>query len=112
METDNNPLEDALSFAQYQSTLSQQRHQLKQKFESDCIVAYNGGLFKITQEWLGSFDKNLTWALDMKGNPVMIANPEDLYNLAAETYKQALYEYGEEFQKLRTLRSVKLLVGL
>lgn len=52
------------------------------------------------------------WALDMKGNPVVIADPQDLYNLAAETYKQALYEYGEEFQKLRSLRSVKLLVGL
>jgi len=109
---ENIDLNDALSFANYQSTVNQQRILLKQKFDSDCIIAYNGGLFRITQEWLGGFDQKFEWVLDMNNRPVKIENPEEFYNEANSTYKKALTEYGTEFQNLRTQRNVSSLVGL
>ncbi len=112
MENLEQQLEKALSFAQYQSTLNQQRKLLKEQFESDTILAYSGGLFKITQEWIGGFDLESEWVLDMNGNPVKIDNPRELLTMARETYKSALTIYGEEYQKLRRQRSVKSLVEL
>ena len=112
METSNTDLEQALSFANYQSTLNQQRRLLKEKFEIDTIVPYNGGLFKITQEWLGGFDRTSTWILDMNGTPVVVADPDLLYETAKTAYRTAIESYGNEFQKLRTQRSVKRLTDL
>ncbi len=112
MENLEQQLEKALSFAQYQSTLNQQRKLLKEQFESDTILAYSGGLFKITQEWIGGFDVESEWVLDMNGNPVKIDNSQELLSMARETYKSALMTYGEEYQKLRRQRSVKSLVDL
>ena len=112
MENLDQQLEEALSFAQYQTTLNQQRRLLKEQFESETVVAYNGGLFKITQEWLGGFDKTSHWLLDMNSNPVMIADPDDLYQQASSAYKDALAKYGDAYQQLRRQRSVKLLTEL
>lgn len=112
MESLDQQLEEALSFAQYQTTLTQQRRLLKEQFETETIVAYNGGLFKITQEWLGGFDKTSIWLLDMNGNPVVVADPEDLYQQASTAYKAALAKYGDAYQLLRRQRSVKLLTEL
>lgn len=112
MENTQEQLEAALSFANYQSTLNQQRKLLREKFESDCILAYNGGLFNITQEWLASFDVNFEWVLDINGNPIKITDPQTLLDVAKETYHSAVTSYGEEYQKLRAQRSVKLLAGL
>jgi hypothetical protein len=110
--TTNTQLEKALSFAQYQSTLNQQRRLLKEQFESDTIIAYSGGLFKITQEWLGGFDPEAVWVLDMNGNPVGVENAAELLAMAKSAYAQALVKYGEEYQKLRRQRSVRSLTDL
>lgn len=112
MENLDSQLEAALSFAQYQTTLTQQRRLLKEQFETETIVAYNGGLFKITPEWLGGFDKTSSWFLDMNDNPVVVADPENLYQQAAAAYKTALTKYGDAYQLLRRQRSVKLLTEL
>jgi hypothetical protein len=112
METLDQQLEAALSFAQYQTTLNQQRRLLKEQFETDTVVAYNGGLFKVTQEWLASIDKESNWILDMNRNPVMIADPNELYELARTAYQTALAEYGDAYQQLRRQRSVKSLTDL
>lgn len=112
MENLDQQLEEALSFAQYQSTLNQQRKLLKEQFETDTVVAYNGGLFKVTPEWLGGFDIESNWCLDNRGTPVQVLDPTELYNTAKTAYRQALAKYGEEFQKLRTQRSVRSLTDL
>jgi hypothetical protein len=112
MENLDQQLEAALSFAQYQTTLTQQRRLLKEQFESDTVIAHNGGLFKVTQEWLGGFDKTSSWFLDMNNNPVSVADPEDLYQQASTTYKDALAKYGDAYELLRRQRSVKLLTEL
>lgn len=112
MENLEQQLEKALSFAQYQSTLNQQRRLLREQFESDTILAYNGGLFKITQEWIGGFIEDTEWCLDINGNPVQIENPSELLSIAKETYKSAISKYGAEYQELRRQRSVRSLVDL
>lgn len=112
MEPIDQQLEAALSFAQYQTTLNQQRRLLKEQFETDTIVAHNGGLFKVTQEWLASIDKTSNWILDMNRNPVMIADPNELYELAHTAYQSALSKYGDAYQQLRRQRNVKTLTDL
>ena len=112
METLDQQLEAALSFAQYQTTLNQQRRLLKEQFETDTVVAHNGGLFKVTPEWLVSIDKDSNWMLDMNGNPVMVADPNELYELARTAYQTALAKYGDAYQQLRRQRSVKSLTDL
>ena len=47
-------LEQALSFANYQLTLTQQRRLLTQKFQEATVFAYNGGLFKLSLEFIGA----------------------------------------------------------
>jgi hypothetical protein len=112
MENIDQHLESALSFAQYQTTINQQRRLLKEKFESDTVIAVNGGLFKITQEWLGSFDTTNNWYIDTNGNPTHIENPGEFLAEARTIYRQAVAKYGEEFGKLRTQRSVKTITDL
>jgi hypothetical protein len=112
MENIDQHLESALSFAQYQTTINQQRRLLKEKFEADTVIAHNGSLFKITQEWLGSFDVTCNWFIDVNGNPSFIQEPAEFLTTAKSIYKQAVANYGEEFGKLRTQRSVKSLTDL
>ena len=108
----NPSLEQALEFAQYQTTFNQQRQLLKQEFDNNCVLAHNGGLFKITQEWLGGFDLQSNWALDSNGLPIFIKEPEELLALAQKTYRDALNKYGQSYQELKNKRSVKSLVDL
>ena len=112
METIDTQLEQALSFANYQTTLNQQRKLLKEQFETDTVVAYGGGLFKVTQEWLGGFDLDSLWFLDANGTPIQVKDPRELYATAKAAYNQAIAQYGEAYQKLRTQRSVRSLTDL
>ena len=112
MESLQSHIESALSFAQYQTTINQQRRLLKDNFESDTIFAFNGSLFKLSQEWLGSFDIDNNWCIDVNGNPAHIENPAEFLVSARSMYQTALKKYGEEFTKLRSQRTVKTLTDV
>jgi hypothetical protein len=106
-------LEQALEFANYQSTLNQQRQLLKQRFQDACVLAYNGGLFQLDLAFVSALKTStFDYILDMNSNPVKILDWEDFTNQATQTYRQATTEYGQAFQELKTKRSVKSLVGL
>jgi hypothetical protein len=106
-------LEQALAFANYQSTLSRERTLLKQRFADECVLAYAGGLFKLTPEFILAIDSiDCEWVLDLNGNPVKIVDKSDFLEQAKTTYKTAITSYGESYQVLRTKRNVKSLVGL
>ena len=106
----NPSLEQALEFAQYQTTFNQQRQLLKDEFDNNCILAYNGGFFHITQEWLGGFDSTANWILDSNSTPVFLSEPGELFELAKKTYREALIKYGIAYQELKTKRTVRSLV--
>ena len=112
MENLDQKLEEALSFAQYQTTLNHQRRVLRDQFESDTVLAHSGGLFKITQEWIAGFNSNIKWHLDSRSNPVYVENPQELLDAAKAVYEKAITKYGEAYYKLRTQRSVKALTDL
>jgi len=112
MEQSTPNIEAALTWAQYQSTLNQQRQVLKERFESDSVVAYNGGLFKITQSWLGGFDFDAEWALDSNGLPIKVLDSKGFYQMARDAYIQALKTYGEAYEQLRRQRKVRGLTEL
>jgi len=106
-------LESALAFANYQSTLTQQKKVIKQQFKDNCVLAYNGGLFFITPEFIaGMAFGNADWVIDMNGNPIKIDVRKDFVDLATKTYNVAVCKYGEAYSQLKTQRSVKSLVGI
>jgi hypothetical protein len=105
-------LEQALAFANFQSALGQQRRLLKEKFEIDTLFAHSGGLFKLTQTWVATFDPTVNWHLDQQGNPVYITDPAAFIAEARTVYQTALQAYGEAYQALRRHRSVDSLTAL
>jgi hypothetical protein len=112
MENLDQHLEHALSFAQYQTTLNQQKRLLKEKFDSNTLMAYNGGLFRITPEFLSGYDIESEWVLDINQQPIKIEDHQEFLNDARNIYRTAIKEYGEEYQKLRRQRSVRALTDL
>jgi hypothetical protein len=106
-------LEQALSFANYQLTLTNHRRLLTQKFQEATVIAYNGGLFKITPELIaGVTQLQSKWLLDMNGTPIKIENSGDLIDEAVTAYNKAINDYGDQFSALRLKRNVKSLVEL
>jgi hypothetical protein len=106
-------LEQALSFAAYQGTLTKERKLLTQRFQEDTAMAYNGGLFKITPEFIGGIRAlRSEWLLDMNGNPIKVDDLDSFITDAQIIYETALNKYGVEFNALRAKRNVKSLVNL
>jgi len=106
-------IEQALSFANYQYTLTKERKLLTQKFQENTIIAYNGGLFKITPEFIAGLKAvRSEWSLDINNNPVKIDDMDAFILEAQLAYDKALNEYGAEFNALRAKRNVKSLVNL
>jgi hypothetical protein len=111
---DNN-LTTVLEFANYQSSLKQQKEILKQKFKDDCIYAHNGGLFLPDFAWLAginNINEDSQWIIDINGNPIWVEDVKEFYRLSYQNYVNALDQFGTAYQALRTQRSVKSLVGL
>jgi hypothetical protein len=106
-------LEQALSFANYQTTLTQQRKLLTQKFQEATVFAYNGGLFKLTLEFISAIKLfQPPYVLDSNGSPIKIEDYDTFLSEIEEAYKIAIEIYGKEFSALRLKRNVKTLVEL
>jgi hypothetical protein len=108
-------LEKALSFANYQSTLTQQKKVIKQRFDDACVFPWNGGLFQLTLEFLGglqSLQTNTGWVVDMNGNPIWISDAEFFCQSAYKQYTDAVTIYGTAYEELKKQRSVNKLVGI
>jgi hypothetical protein len=99
----------------YQRTLSQQRKILWEKFQNNCVLAFGGGLFLITSDFLASIriiEQPAEWILDMNQNPIWIPQVDYFYKKAHTTYYTALADYGNSYTQLKSQRSVKSLVDL
>ncbi len=108
-----NNLEQALSFANYQYTLTKERKLLAQKFQENIVLAHNGGLFKVTPEFVAGLKAvRSEWALDINNNPVKIEDLDAFILEAQLVWEKAITEYGNEFTALRSKRNVKSLVNL
>lgn len=108
-------LDEALAFSNYQATLSRQKTIIRQTFQDQCLLGYNGGLFLITPEFIAGLDmlgKTSRYVVDHNQNPIWVEEISDLKTKAIDCYNLAIETYGNEYSKLKTQRSVKSLVGL
>ena len=108
-------LDEALAFSSYQATLSRQKKIIRQTFQDQCLLGYNGGLFFITPEFIVGLDIlgiEPRYIVDSNQNPIWVENLADLKVKSVNCYKLAVENYGTEYSKLKTQRSVKALVGL
>jgi hypothetical protein len=106
-------LASALEFANYQATLSQQKRLIKQKFDDQCVVAVNGGLFKITPEFIAGVSHiKSSWVIDTNGNPINVGPLSTFVENCTKTYTDAVSEYGDAYEQIKKQRSVSTLVGI
>jgi hypothetical protein len=99
----------------YRSTLARQSDILKQKFEDQCVIAWNGGLFLVTPEFLAGLriiEQPAEWVLDMNQTPIWIPQVEFFYKQAYNVYYTALSDYGTAFSQLKSQRSVETILDL
>ena len=104
-------LTKALEFANYRTTLNNQKAQLKAKTQSLLSYSINGGSFTIDIPLL-TFCKQLidegheeVVLLDIYQNPIKI-EVEKFYNEIQSRYFEVLNEYYVEYEKIRKARKV------
>ena len=111
-------LKSALEFSKYQHTLSLQKKIFKERLQSQLLFGFNGGMFKIDQTLISFVETLISKGrirgilLDINEIPVSIDNFEEFLDIILEKYFQALYEYHENYQKLKSKRSVETLIDL
>lgn len=110
-------LTKALEFANYRSTLNNQRSILRARVESLLSYSIDGGTFTI-DPGLISFVKLLRDSgqesavlLDIYKNPIMV-NLEEFFDEILSRYIESTNEYYAEYGKLVKSRSVKSLLDL
>jgi hypothetical protein len=106
-----NNLDDILAAANYQTTLKQQKDQLRAAFADACVLAHRGGLFEIDPEFLSGLSIRATnsggnelWVLDSNQNPVLI----DVANFlpqAINQYNQAIADFGTQWSSVKRERT-------
>lgn len=109
----HNDLTAAIALANYQTTLSQQKDFLREKFKDDCILGFNGGLFLITPEFIaGVRTIPASYVVDMNLNPILIEDKEKFIEQAIACYSSAVDHYGQSYSKFKSQRSINSLVGI
>jgi hypothetical protein len=110
-------LSKALEFANYRSTLNNQRAILKAKVESLLSYSIDGGTFTI-DPGLISFvkllkDEGMETAvlIDIYDNPISV-ELEDFYTEILSRYTEATNDYHAEYGKLTKARSVKSILDI
>jgi hypothetical protein len=99
----------------YRTAFTQQTKILDQKFKDQCVVAWDGGLFLVTPEFLAGLKlikQPAEWVLDMNQTPIWIPQVEFFYEQAYNVYYTALSDYGTAFSQLKSQRSVETILDL
>ena len=112
-------LSKALEFANYRQTLAIQRKTLKEKIAAKLTYGHAGGLFKINRELIVFvqmlIDQDRTENvpfIDENGNPVLVADLQAFKDEIIDRYFTATYEYYEDYQKIKSSRTVEKLLDL
>lgn len=112
-------LSKALDFANYRQTLAIQRKTLKEKIDARLTYGIAGGIFKIDRSLITFvqmlIDQGRTEnvpLIDDNENPVSIPNLLHFKDEILDRYFTATYEYLEEYQKIKTSRTVEKLLDL
>ena len=110
-------LTKALEFANYRTTLNNQKEQLKAKTQSLLSFSINGGSFTIDLPLLTFckqlLDDNQTEVvlLDIYNNPIKV-ELEKFYEEILSRYYEVTNDYYVEYEKLRKARKVHKVLDL
>jgi hypothetical protein len=112
-------LSKALDFANYRQTLAVQRKTLKEKINGKLTYGYAGGIFKIDRSLIVFvqmlIDQGRTEnvpLIDNNENPILVTNLQDFRTEILDRYFSATYEYYEDYQKIKSSRTVEKLLDL
>jgi hypothetical protein len=112
-------LKEALDFSNYRQTLAIQRKTLKEKIEGKLTYGCSGGIFIIDRSLLVFvkmvIDQGRTEnvpLIDQNENPVLIPNLETFRDEILDRYFTSTYEYYEEYQKIKSSRTIEKLLSV
>lgn len=112
-------LSKALDFANYRQTLAIQRKTLKERIEGRLTYGHASGVFKIDRSLIVFvqmlIDQGRTEnvpLLDENENPILIADLQKFREEILDRYFSATYEYYEEYQKIKSSRTIEKLLNV
>jgi hypothetical protein len=111
-------LQKALSFSNYQFTLTNQRKMLREKLDSSLLYGYNGGIFKVDESlisfvnFLSDQERANIPILDSNKNPILIENLKEFLNEILNVYFSAVLDYYNEYEKIKKNRTTEKLIDL
>jgi hypothetical protein len=110
-------LQKALNFANYRYTFSIQRKSLKEKIEAKLTYGHNGGIFKIDQTLICFVQMLIDQGrienvplIDLNGNPILIKDLNSFKDEVLDRYFTSVFEYYEQYEKIKKSRSVEKLL--
>ena len=108
-------LAKALEASNYRLTLNIQRENSKLKLKNHLVYSQNGGIFKITQDFISfifalSQSRRSAIILDSNENPIKIDDLEDFYESILDIYQEGMNDYLIEFEKFKKLRTTAKVV--
>ncbi len=109
-------LEKALEFANYRTTLGNQKRQIRSRMNVIQTVHYEKGTFMADSHTIGFVNaliqhgKKSSVILDIKDTPILIEDLEDFCRELLEAYQAATNEYKTQIEKINRARSVKKLM--
>jgi hypothetical protein len=111
-------LEKALDFSNTMQTFNLAKNNLKVKTQNLLSYSTNGGTFRVSQELIGfmqfvvSSGKSETILLDKNDIPIQIIDTEKFLEDVTSLYFEAVNEYYNDYQKLRSSRKIEKVLEI
>jgi hypothetical protein len=110
-------LSKALEFANYRQTLAIQRKTLKEKIDAKLTYGHATGIFKIDRSLITFVQMLIDLGrvenvplLDINETPILVPDLLVFRDEILDRYFTATYEYHEEYQKIKSSRTVEKLL--
>jgi hypothetical protein len=111
-------LEKALEFSNTMQTFNLAKNNLKVKTQNLLSYSTNGGIFRVSQDLIGfmnfvvSSGKTETILLDKNDIPIKIEDTEKFLEDISSLYFEAVNEYYNDYQKLRSSRKIEKVLEI
>jgi hypothetical protein len=111
-------LEKALEFSNTMQTFNLAKNNLKVKTQNLLSYSTNGGIFRVSQELIGFMQfvvqsgKTETIILDKNDIPIQITDTEKFLEDISSLYFEAVNEYYNDYQKLRSSRKIEKVLEI
>lgn len=111
-------LEKALDFSNTMQTFNLAKNNLKVKTQNLLSYSTNGGTFRVSQELIGFMQfvvqsgKTETIILDKNDIPIQILDTEKFLENISSLYFEAVNEYYNDYQKLRSSRKIEKVLEI